>query len=74
MKNNVIICDQEMSLVDILVRILRIRKKAALTAVIGSILLGGYAIFTNMSSEPVLVMTFEQIAEAEAKTAEIDGK
>lgn len=74
MKNNVIICDQEISLVDILVRILRIRKKAALAAVIGSILLGGYAIFTNMSSEPVLVMTFEQIAEAEAKTAEIDGK
>lgn len=69
MKNKEIIFEQEISLIDILVRTLRIWKRALLAAAIGAILLGGYAVFTNMNAAPVLVMTSEQIAEAETKIA-----
>jgi len=72
LEKNEIMYDQDISLVDILVRLVRIWKKTVLAAVIGAVLLVTYYLYKSSNSEPVLVMTAEQITEADAKIIEME--
>lgn len=71
--NEEMICEQEINLADIFVRVLCEWKKAVIFSVIGAVLMAGYVLLTTMNPKPEPLMNATQLAEAEARLQEIEN-